>query len=86
MSRQNILGFPDGIVVKNLLANAQDARGMGSISGLGRSPGVGQGNPVQYSCLGNSTDRGALWATVNGIAKSQILLSTRQFVVFDREF
>ena len=73
-------------MLKNPPANAGDSGNMSLISGLGRSPGVGQGNPVQYSCLGNSTDRGALWATVNGIAKSQILLSTRQFVVFDREF
>ena len=50
----NILGFPDGIVVKNLLANAQEARGMGSISGLGRSPGVGNDKPLQYSCLEKS--------------------------------
>ena len=67
MSRKNILGFPDGIAVKNLLANAQDARGMGSISGLGRSPGVGNDNPLQYSCLEKLMDRGARWATVHGV-------------------
>ena len=59
-------GFPGGSVVKNPLANARD---MGSIPGLGRSPGIG--NPLWLSCLGNPTDRGAWWATVNGIAKSQ---------------
>ena len=49
-------GFPGGSVVKNLLANAGDA---GLIPGLGRSPGVGNGNPLQYSCLENPMDRGA---------------------------
>ena len=43
----------------------------GSIRGLGRSPGEGNGNPLQYSCLENSTDGGAWWATVDGVAKSQ---------------
>ena len=56
-------------VVKNVLANAGDARDMGSLPGSGRSPGVGNGNPLQYSCLKNSMDRGAWWATVHGVAK-----------------
>ena len=47
------------LVVKNPPANAGDSREAGSIPGLGRSPGVGNGNPLQYSCLENSTDRGA---------------------------
>ena len=47
------------LVVKNLPANAGDARVMGSIPGSGRSPGVGNGNPLQYSCLGNSMSGGA---------------------------
>ena len=51
-------GFPGGLVVKNPPANARDA---GSISGSGRSPGRGNGNPLQYSCLGNPLDRGAWW-------------------------
>ena len=51
-----ISGFPSGSVVKNLPANAQDA---GSIHGSGRSPGVGNVSPLQYSCLGNPMDRGA---------------------------
>ena len=55
--------FPNGPVVKNLPANVGD---MGSIPGLGRSPGEGNGNPLQYSCLGNPMDRGAWWATVRG--------------------
>ena len=52
-------GFPVGAVVKNAPANAGDAGDMGSIPGLGRSPGKGNGNTLQYSCLGNSMDRGA---------------------------
>ena len=51
-------GFPGGAVVKNLPANAGDARDRGSIPGLEKSPGGGNGNPVQYSCLENPTDRG----------------------------
>jgi len=53
------LGFASGTVVKNPPANAEDPRDVGSFSGLGRSPGGGDGNPLQYSCLENSTDRGA---------------------------
>ena len=66
------MGFPGGRVVKNLSANAGDARDAGSIPGSGRSPGVGNGNPLQYSCLENSMDRGAQWATVHGVTKSRI--------------
>ena len=58
------------LVVKNLPANAGGARDMGSIPASGRSPGIGNGNPLQYSCLGNPMDRGAWWATVHGVAKS----------------
>ena len=68
--REARTGFPCGSVVKNLPANAGDARDTGSIPGLYRSPGEGNGNPLQYSCLGNSTGRGAWWATVHGVAKS----------------
>ena len=53
--------------VKNLPANVGDA---GSIPGSGRSPGEGNGDPLQYSCLENSMDRGAWWATVHGVTKS----------------
>ena len=59
-------GFSSGSVVKNLPTNAGD---LSSSPGLGRSPGGGQGNPLQYSCLGNPMDRGAWWATVHGVAK-----------------
>ena len=60
------MSFPDGSVVKNLPANAGDA---GSIPGLARSPGGGNGNPLQYSCLENPMDRGAWWAIVHGVSK-----------------
>ena len=59
-------GFPGSIVLKNPPANAEDARDTGLIPGLGRSPGVGNGNPLQYSCLENSMDKEAWWATVQG--------------------
>ena len=67
-----VLDFPGGSVVKNSPANAGD---VGSIPGWGRSPGEGNGNPLQYSCLENPTDRGEWRARVHGIAKSQIQLS-----------
>ena len=59
------MGFPGDSVVKNLPANAGDPC---SISGSGRSPGEGNGNPLQYSCLENSMDRGAWWA-VHGVGE-----------------
>ena len=58
-------------MVKNLPAKAEDIRDTGSIPGLGRSHEGGHGNPLQYSCLENPMDRGARWATVHGVAKSQ---------------
>ena len=58
-SVSKIWGFPGGSVVRNLLANAEDIRDMGSIPGLGRSLGGGNGNPLQYPCLENSMDREA---------------------------
>ena len=58
--------------VKNLLIMQET---WGSIPGLRKSPGEGNGNLLQYSCLGNPMDRGAWWATVHGVAKSQALLS-----------
>ena len=59
--------FPGGSVVKNLPANA------GVKPALGRSPGEGNGNPLQYSCLGNPMDRGALWAAVHGVTKESVM-------------
>ena len=58
-------------MVKNLPTSAGEARDIGSISGLGRSPEVGNGNLLQYSFLENSMDRGVWRATVHGVAKSQ---------------
>ena len=63
------LGFPGGSVVKNPPANAGDAGDSVSISGSGRSPGGGNGNPLQYSYLENPMDRGALQAIVRGISQ-----------------
>ena len=63
------MGFPDGSVVKNSLVIAGDAGDMGSILGSGRSPGVGNANPLQYSCLENSMDSGTWWAKVHGVTK-----------------
>ena len=69
------LGFPGGAVVKNLPASAGDSRDASSIPGSGSSPGVGNGNPLQYPCLENSMDRGAWGATVHGVTKSWTWLS-----------
>ena len=63
-------------LVKNPSASAGDTRDAGSIPGSERSPGGGNGNPLQYSCLGNPLDRGAWWAAVCGVAESQTRLST----------
>ena len=60
--------FPGGSEVK---ASARNAGDLGLIPGSGRSPGEGNGNPLQYSCLENPMDRGAWWATVHGVAKSR---------------
>ena len=65
-------------LVKNPLANAGVAREVGLIPGPGRHPGRGNGNPLQYSCLGNPMDRGAWLATVHGVAKSQTCLSVHE--------
>ena len=60
------------LVIKNPPSNAGD---LGSIPGSERTPGVGDGNPLQYSCLGNPMNRGAWWATVYGVTKSWTRLS-----------
>ena len=64
------MGFPAGSVVKNPPVNAVDTGDVGLVLGSGRSPGGGNGNPLQYSCLENSTNRGAWQATVRGLAQS----------------
>ena len=62
------LGFPGSLEVKASACNEGD---LGSIPGLGKSPGEGNGNPLQYSCLENPMDGGAWWATVHGVEKSR---------------
>ena len=74
-SSRTATGFSGGAVVKNLHDNAGDRRDAGSAPGSGRCPGGGNGNALQYSCLGNPMDRGAWWATVHEVAKSQVQLS-----------
>ena len=66
------IGFPGGSEVKASACNVGD---LGSIPGLGRSPGEGNGNPLQYSCLKNPMDGGAWWGTVHRVAKSWTRLS-----------
>ena len=61
--------LPGGSVERNLSANAGDAGDTGLISGSGRSPGGGNGNPLRYSCLGNSMDREAWWAPGHEVTK-----------------
>ena len=70
-----IMGFPGNSVVKNLPAKAGEE---GSIPGLGRSPGEGNGNSLQYSCPGNPTDRGAWWATTHGFQRVRHNLAAKQ--------
>ena len=62
-------GFPGDAMIKSLAANAGDTRDSGLIPGLGRSPGGGDGNPFQYSCLENPMDTGAWRVTVHGVSK-----------------
>ena len=63
--------FPGSTVVKKLPANSGDSKDTGLIPGLGRDPGEGNGNPLQYSCLENPMDRGAWQAAEHGVAKSR---------------
>ena len=72
--------FPGGSAVKKLPANAGDEGDVGSIPGSGRSPGGGNGHPLQYSCLKNPMDRRAWPATVHWVTKSQTQLSTHMYV------
>ena len=64
------------LVVRNLPANEGDIRDVSSSPGLGRSPGGGHGNPLQYSCLENPMDRGAWWAMVLRVAESDTIEAT----------
>ena len=63
------MGFPGGSVVRNPPANAGSTGDSSLIPGSGRYPGEGNGNPLQYSCLGNPVDKGAWWATIYGVTK-----------------
>ena len=74
--------FPGGTAVKNPPANAGDARDLGSVPGLGRSPGDRNGKPHQYSCLGNPMDRGAWRATVHGVSKSRAYWTEHTFLEY----
>ena len=71
-------GFPGGSEVKASACNAGD---LSSIPGLGRSPGEGNGNPLQYSCLEHPMDGGAWWAIVHGVAKSRTRLSNFTYLL-----
>ena len=71
MSKARTKAFQVALVVKNLPAKAGDTRDLGLIPGWGRSPGGGNGNPLQHSCLESPMDRGAWWATVHRVAQSQ---------------
>ena len=71
-THSSILGFPGGFSGKEFTCDAGDA---GLIPGPGRSPGGGHDNPLQYSCLENSMDRGAWWTIVHGVPESQTQLN-----------
>ena len=75
---KNSTGFPGGLEVKASACNAGD---LSSIPGLGRFPGEGNGNPLQYSCLENPMDGGAWWAIVQGVAKGRTRLSDFTFAL-----
>ena len=66
MGRYTYLGFPSDSEGEESACSAGD---VGSVSGSGRSPGEGHGNPLQYSCLGNPMDKGAWWAIVHGVVR-----------------
>ena len=75
------MGFPGGSEVKVSSCNVGD---LGSIPGLGRSTGEGNGNPLQYSCLENPMDRGAWWATVHGVTESRTQLSNFTYLLMTK--
>ena len=76
-------GFPGGAVVNNPPANAGDARDAGSLPGSGGSSGIRNGNPLQYSCLENSIDKGAWRATVHGVKTrwTQLRMHTHKYML-----
>ena len=76
-------GFPSGATAKESTYNAEDARDLGSIPGLGRSPGGGDGNRFQYSCLENPMDRGAWWVTAHRVIESDTTEATEKACIAD---
>ena len=76
----SFIAFQVALVVKDPPANAED---MGSIPGSGRSPGEGNGNLLQYACLGNSMDRGSCQSTAHGVAKSWTQLNTQHILCWE---
>ena len=76
------MGFAGGSVVKKPPDNAEDVGDLGSIPEWGRSPGEGNGNPLQDPCLGNPMNRGAWRATAHGVAKSWMRLNTSTYNLF----
>ena len=78
---EHTTGLPSGTVVKKSQANAGDARDTGSIPESGRSPGAGNGNPLQYSCLRNPMDRGAWQVTVHEVTKSPARMITHTHII-----
>ena len=81
MLLHNERSFPGSAVVKNLHASAGDTGDSGLIPGLGRSPGVGNGNLLQYSCLEYPMDPGAFWATVHGVTESDMTEHTNYIIM-----
>ena len=79
-------GFPGGSEGKESACNAEDTGDASSVPGLRRSPGEGQGNPVQYTCLENPTDRRACRATVHRVAESDTIEATEHIFVFEQCF
>ena len=73
------MAYPGGAMVKNMPASARDTRDMGSIPGSEKSPGEGNGNPLQYSCLENPMDRGVWWATVHGVTKESNMTEQQEW-------
>ena len=85
MEYYSAMNFPRAETIKNLPTDTGAARGGGSIPGLGRSPGEGNGNPLQYSCLETSMDRGVWWAALHGVTKIWTQLSTHALLSYKKK-
>ena len=75
------LSFPGGSVIKNLPTNTGDTGDMGLTPGWGRSPGGGNGNLLQYSCLASPMDRGVWWAAVHGVTKELDMTTQAEYSI-----